>query len=125
MSAIEKVGGGAATFLDKRVSSNKFLKKNLAKVFPDHWSFMLGEIALYSFIILLLTGVFLSLFFVPSATEVVYNGSYVPLDARHQLRRPRRSAHAADSPLVGADLRRVRLGPPAARVLHGCVPSSP
>jgi ubiquinol-cytochrome c reductase cytochrome b subunit len=80
MSAIEKAGGATATFLDKRVSSNKFLKKNLAKVFPDHWSFMLGEIALYSFLILLLTGTFLAMFFKPSMTEVVYDGSYLPLN---------------------------------------------
>ncbi|MDP1876085.1 MAG: cytochrome b, partial [Actinomycetota bacterium] len=61
------------------MGSNKFLSRNLAKVFPDHWSFMLGEIALYSFIVVLLTGVFLTLFFNPSMNEVVYNGSYVPL----------------------------------------------
>ena len=56
-----------------------FLKTQLNKVFPDHWSFMLGEIALYSFIILLLTGVYLSFFFQASPAETVYNGSYVPL----------------------------------------------
>nr|WP_081687804.1 ubiquinol-cytochrome c reductase cytochrome b subunit [Glycomyces tenuis] len=49
------------------------------KVFPDHWSFLLGEIALFSFILLLLTGTFLALFFEPSMTHVVYEGSYVPL----------------------------------------------
>ncbi|MDQ6934199.1 MAG: ubiquinol-cytochrome c reductase cytochrome b subunit, partial [Actinomycetota bacterium] len=51
-------------------------KKNLRKVFPDHWSFMLGEIALWSFVVLLLTGVFLTFWFKPSMTEVTYNGSY-------------------------------------------------
>ena len=51
----------------------------LNKVFPDHWSFMLGEIALYSFIVLLLTGTFLALFFDPSMAEITYNGSYTPL----------------------------------------------
>src|SRR5690625_2700825 len=49
---------------------------NLRKVFPDHWSFMLGEVALYSFIVLLLTGVFLTLWFVPSMGHVEYEGSY-------------------------------------------------
>ncbi len=48
-------------------------------MFPDHWSFLLGEIALWSFVILLLTGVFLSLWFNPSMTEVTYNGSYANL----------------------------------------------
>jgi len=52
----------------------------MRKVFPDHWSFMLGEIALWSFVILLLTGTFLSFFFVPSSAPVVYHGSYVKLD---------------------------------------------
>ena len=50
------------------------------KIFPDHWTFLLGEIALYSFIILLLTGTFLTLFFQPSMTDVVYHGSYTTLD---------------------------------------------
>ncbi len=48
----------------------------LRKIFPDHWSFMLGEIALYSFVTLLLTGTFLSLWFKPSMGEIDYNGSY-------------------------------------------------
>ncbi|MFI6937565.1 cytochrome bc complex cytochrome b subunit [Streptomyces sp. NPDC050287] len=52
----------------------------LRKAFPDHWSFLLGEIALYSFVVLLLTGVWLTLFFHPSMTEVVYAGSYRQLD---------------------------------------------
>ncbi|GHB39820.1 menaquinol-cytochrome c reductase cytochrome b subunit [Streptomyces viridiviolaceus] len=51
----------------------------LRKAFPDHWSFLLGEIALYSFVVLLLTGVWLTLFFQPSMTQVVYEGSYRPL----------------------------------------------
>lgn len=76
---VEKVGGQAATFVDQRLGSNSFLKRNLSKVFPEHWSFMLGEIALYSFIVVLLTGTYLTLFYKPSMAEVVYNGSYVPL----------------------------------------------
>ncbi|MET9827807.1 ubiquinol-cytochrome c reductase cytochrome b subunit [Streptomyces sp. NPDC006385] len=52
----------------------------LRKAFPDHWSFLLGEIALYSFLVLLLSGVWLTLFFHPSMMEVVYHGSYRPLD---------------------------------------------
>jgi len=74
-----QVGGGIATYLDERVGSNAGAKKNLRKVFPEHWSFMLGEIALYSFIILLLSGTYLTLFFKPGMNEVVYKGSYVPL----------------------------------------------
>ena len=55
------------------------LRKNLRKVFPDHWSFMLGEIALWSFVVLLLTGTFLTLWFEPSMSESAYEGSYTQL----------------------------------------------
>ncbi|MEG3630113.1 cytochrome bc1 complex cytochrome b subunit [Streptomyces poriticola] len=51
----------------------------LRKAFPDHWSFLLGEIALYSFVVLLLSGVWLTLFFHPAMNEVAYEGSYLPL----------------------------------------------
>jgi ubiquinol-cytochrome c reductase cytochrome b subunit len=40
---------------------------------------MLGEIALYSFIVLLVTGVFLTMFFDASSGETVYRGSYEPM----------------------------------------------
>ncbi|MFZ0324544.1 MAG: ubiquinol-cytochrome c reductase cytochrome b subunit [Actinomycetes bacterium] len=79
-SGVEAVGGKGYTWVDERVPASNFLKKNLNKVFPDHWSFMLGEIALYSFIILLLTGTFLTFWFKPSMVEVIYNGSYLPLN---------------------------------------------
>lgn len=79
MSTTEKAGGATFKYVDKRLGSNKFLANQFKKVFPDHWSFMLGEIALYSFIVVLLTGVFLTLFYKPSMVEVVYDGSYVPL----------------------------------------------
>ncbi|GIF48495.1 menaquinol-cytochrome c reductase cytochrome b subunit precursor [Asanoa ferruginea] len=59
------------------------LRGIINKVFPDHWSFLLGEIALFSFIVLLLTGTFLTLFFEPSLKEVVYDGSYAPLRGVH------------------------------------------
>jgi ubiquinol-cytochrome c reductase cytochrome b subunit len=65
--------------VDDRLGAANFLRRTFNKVFPDHWSFMLGEIALYSFIILLLTGTYLALFFNDSQREVLYNGSYVPL----------------------------------------------
>ncbi|ASF08877.1 MULTISPECIES: cytochrome b [Nocardia] len=64
---------------DERYRAAAFMKRSINKVFPTHWSFLLGEIALYSFIILLLSGVYLTLFFDPSMTEVVYNGAYQPL----------------------------------------------
>nr|WP_063746005.1 ubiquinol-cytochrome c reductase cytochrome b subunit [Kribbella catacumbae] len=70
-------------WVDDRIGIGKIGKKNLRKVFPDHWSFMLGEIALYSFIILILTGIFLSFWFKPSMAEVEYQGSYSLLKGLH------------------------------------------
>jgi ubiquinol-cytochrome c reductase cytochrome b subunit len=70
-------------WIDDRLGIGKLGKKNLRKVFPDHWSFMLGEIALYSFIILLLTGVFLTFWFQPSMADVQYQGSYSLLKGLH------------------------------------------
>ncbi|MFG3223699.1 cytochrome bc complex cytochrome b subunit [Kitasatospora sp. NPDC048194] len=68
-----------ADWTDGRLGIYALAKSNLRKIFPDHWSFMLGEIALYTFIIIILTGVWLTMFFNPSMGEVVYDGSYVPL----------------------------------------------
>src|SRR5690606_13024089 len=65
--------------VNDRLGSTVFLRRNLGKAFPKHWSFLLGEIALYSFVILVITGVFLTLFFKPSGMGVVYDGSYAPL----------------------------------------------
>jgi ubiquinol-cytochrome c reductase cytochrome b subunit len=65
--------------IDTRYHPSAAVRRQLNKVFPTHWSFLLGEIALYSFIILLITGVYLTLFFDPSMTEVTYNGVYQPL----------------------------------------------
>jgi ubiquinol-cytochrome c reductase cytochrome b subunit len=78
-TVVGKVAGHQGRVLDERLGVARVGKVALRKVFPDHWSFLLGEIALYSFIILLLTGVFLTFFFDPSVKEVTYNGSYVPL----------------------------------------------
>jgi ubiquinol-cytochrome c reductase cytochrome b subunit len=80
---VPKALSGTGSWLDDRFHGARGLRVLMRKVFPDHWSFMLGEIALWSFVILLLTGTFLSLFFVPSMTEVVYHGSYVKLDGIH------------------------------------------
>lgn len=65
--------------IDSRYHPSAAVRRQLNKVFPTHWSFLLGEIALYSFIVLLLTGVYLTLFFDPSMTHVTYDGVYQPL----------------------------------------------
>ncbi|MEU8485653.1 cytochrome bc complex cytochrome b subunit [Streptomyces sp. NPDC048641] len=73
-------GERLADWADGRLGLHTLSRKYLRKVFPDHWSFLLGEICLYTFVILVLTGVYLTLFFHPSMNEVEYHGSYVPLN---------------------------------------------
>ena len=67
--------GGVAGWVDDRTGAAKPVGYLMKKVFPDHWSFMLGEIAMYSMIVCLLTGAFLTFWFVPSAGHTVYDGS--------------------------------------------------
>jgi quinol---cytochrome-c reductase cytochrome b subunit len=69
----------AVRFLDERAGAAPLLRKALRFVFPDHWSFFLGEIALYAFVILIGTGVYLTFFFEPGTAPTVYHGAYTPL----------------------------------------------
>ena len=80
-TAVKKPGFLAerANYLDERVGVAGILKEFGRKVFPDHWSFMLGEVALYSFLVLLLSGTFLTFFFQPAMTPVIYDGAFGPL----------------------------------------------
>jgi len=75
----QRFTGAAANYLDERTSISGVVRELGRKIFPDHWSFMLGEVALYSFVVILLTGTFLTFFYDPSMTEVEYDGAYVPL----------------------------------------------
>ncbi|WP_448852344.1 cytochrome bc1 complex cytochrome b subunit [Corynebacterium sp. 335C] len=70
----------AARNMDDRYTMASGMRRQLNKVFPTHWSFLLGEIALYSFVVLLLSGVYLTLFFDPSLSKVIYDGAYAPLN---------------------------------------------
>src|ERR1044072_1436875 len=74
-----RAAGGAAKWADDRYHLASGLRRQINKVFPTHWSFLLGEIAMYSFIVLLLSGTYLALFFDPSMAEVTYQGSFVNL----------------------------------------------
>jgi ubiquinol-cytochrome c reductase cytochrome b subunit len=77
---IEAVIRKLVRVLDQRTGAAPFVKKTLRYVFPDHWSFLLGEVALYAFILLVATGIYLTLFFDPSvADRSVYHGTYAPL----------------------------------------------
>jgi quinol---cytochrome-c reductase cytochrome b subunit len=66
-------------FIDERTGAAPFARKALRYVFPGHWSFLLGEVALYAFIVLVATGIYLTLFFEPSTAKTVYEGAYAPL----------------------------------------------
>jgi ubiquinol-cytochrome c reductase cytochrome b subunit len=70
---------GLVRYVDERSGTAPLIRKALRYVFPDHWSFLLGEIALYSFVVLVATGVFLTLFFEPSLGTTTYHGEYEPL----------------------------------------------
>lgn len=70
----------AANNIDERYTIAGVIRPQINKVFPTHWSFMLGEIALYAFVILILSGVYLTLFFDPSMSKVIYDGAYAPLN---------------------------------------------
>jgi ubiquinol-cytochrome c reductase cytochrome b subunit len=70
-------------WLDQRTAAAPLLRKTLRYLFPDHWSFLLGEVALYAFVVLVATGVYLTFFFVDSTKDVVYHGSYAPLRDQH------------------------------------------
>jgi ubiquinol-cytochrome c reductase cytochrome b subunit len=73
-----RLGKATRTF-DEQMQLTPWIRRTLNKVYPNHWSFLLGEIALYSFVVLLLSGVYLTFFFDASMQEVVYEGSYAPL----------------------------------------------
>ena len=66
-------------WIDERLGSASWARKSLRKIFPDHWSFLLGEVALFCFIVLLATGVYLTLFYRPDTAPVIYEGPYEPL----------------------------------------------
>jgi len=76
----QKTAAGTADYLDQRFGLSGAVKFGARKVFPDHWSFMLGEVTLYSFVVLLITGTFLTLWYVPSMGFTTYEGAYAPLN---------------------------------------------
>ena len=69
-------------FLDTRTGTTPIVRKTLRYLFPDHWSFLLGEVALYAFMVLVATGIYLTFFFVDSTREVTYHGPYLPLQGQ-------------------------------------------
>ena len=72
----------AQNWLDERLGTTSFARTALRRVFPDHWSFLLGEIALGCLVVLVVTGVFLTFFYTPDTRGVVYDGPYAPLQGQ-------------------------------------------
>ena len=72
-------GSDAVRFVDERLGASPLLKTAMRYLFPDHWTFLVGEIALYSFVVLIATGTYLALFFDPSTSTTVYHGAFAPL----------------------------------------------
>ena len=72
----------AVRFLDQRAGAAPLVRKTLRYLFPDHWSFLLGEVALYCFIVLVATGTYLAFFFEPSLATTTYHGTYAPLQGQ-------------------------------------------
>lgn len=68
-----------ARWLEPRIGGDEFARDKLNKVFPESWTFLFGELALYAFVVLVATGTFLALFFEPSLGETTYQGAYQPL----------------------------------------------
>ena len=94
-------------FVDERLRLTHFARSALNKVFPDHWSFMLGEVALYSFVVLVLTGVYLTFFFNASNQDVVYHGRYAPLNGLHMSEAYRSTIHLSFDVRAGLVFRQI------------------
>lgn len=124
-----------ANYVDERAGVGGGLKFFGRKIFPDHWSFMLGEVALYSFVILVISGTFLTFWYQPSMVEVEYQGAYAPLkgaemsiayasslDISFEIRGG--APDEASPPLVClAVCGRLRVAH-VARFLHRCIPQT-
>jgi cytochrome b-561 len=65
-------------WLDERLALDRFRAKYLGKPFPVHATFFLGEIALFCFVVLVITGVYLALAYEPSAQLVAVEGGRLP-----------------------------------------------
>ena len=133
------IGKSVFDTVDERFGSSKFLTAVLDKIFPDHWSFMVGEIAMDSLIVLIATGIYLTFFYIPSGADVVYAPTsghvYAPLvrpahDRRlrvgHQplVQRAVRAGHAPGPPLGRPDLPGRHPVPPVPDLLHRRLPQA-
>jgi ubiquinol-cytochrome c reductase cytochrome b subunit len=95
----------SVSFLEDRLGAAPLLKKTLRYVFPDHWSFLLGEIALYAFVVLVGTGIYLTFFFDPSYAHTIYHGGYAPLQGQEMTKAYESTVHLSLSIKAGLLMR--------------------
>src|SRR5262245_37461762 len=67
------------SWLNKRLDLDALYQKYGLKAFPVHSSFFLGEMALFAFVILVLTGIYLGFIYVPSNVEITVEGQTYPM----------------------------------------------
>ncbi len=95
----------------RRTSLSGFVKELGRKIFPDHWSFMLGEIALWSFVVVFLSGTFLTFFFDASMVETHYTGAYAPMRGIEMSAALESSLHISFDLRGGLLVRQITTGP--------------
>ena len=121
--------GAIVRAADERTGRVPLARRLLRYVFPEHWSFLWGEIALYCFVVLVVTGIYLAVFFDPSYQQVVYHGPYAPMRGQRMsaayasaldlsLEGQGWPADAPDAPLGRQPVRRGDHDPHDAGVLH-------
>ncbi len=71
-------GSAFIRWWNERLHLDRLYRKYLRKAFPVHSTFFLGEIALFAFVILVLTGIYLAFLYEPSTAEVTVGGDKVP-----------------------------------------------
>ena len=124
----------ALDWVDDRLGSSSWLRSAMDKIFPDHWSFMVGEIAMYSFVILIVTGIYLALFYKASDTLVIYHGVLqaarrpvhnrgLRIDDQPLLQRAGWPGHAPGPPLGCPHIPGRSCVPHVPRILHRGLPS--
>ncbi|MFI6812341.1 cytochrome bc complex cytochrome b subunit [Nonomuraea sp. NPDC050328] len=80
-----RAAAGTAGYLDDRLGLGRWLRPNLRKLFPSHWSFLLGEFALYAFVFLVLTGTFLTFFYQATPEAAFASVTELSLEVRGGL----------------------------------------
>jgi ubiquinol-cytochrome c reductase cytochrome b subunit len=96
---------GTVRYLDRRAAAAPLIRRGLRYAFPDHWSFMLGEVALYAFVVLVATGIYLTFFFDGSTATVRYDGPYAPLRGLEMTRAYESVVHLSLSVKAGLLIR--------------------